>query len=510
MSTTEARPTGGPSRLAGNGADPRRRAVRMRNLIEWRCAKTRRPDPARPARRALRDLHGARRGGRVRLVALPAPDRNWGEIAARRRARRRPDRALARAGSAFPRTTQLLVPLGFLVLAALLQDERRRRRVRASAVSSTCAILWLALSGRRAGSCDRAGRARCSSRSSRCSRSGRPSTRVGVLAADRHQARRRDDLRLHDPEAARGDAGARARGDPLVAAARVAERGRERARDRDRAPAAARPRRGAAARARRGARRRRPAPGRNDAAALRRGLGRRRRRASSASACRAAGTMSGHVLAPGSSERADVEPDDPAGRPRPRRAPRGADEPLGAARRPRPGDRRDRRARQGRSAPACASPTTTCAWRRPSPRAPRSRSTSRERVARDAVRRVVAAQEVERRRLARELHDETGQTLTSITLGLKSVEERVDDPATREAIAALGRQVAATMQDVRRIALELRPKVLDDYGLVSALERLTTTFSSQTGIPVDLEAQLGPSACRPRSRPRSTGSSRRA
>ena len=114
-----------------------------------------------------------------------------------------------------------------------------------------------------------------------------------------------------------------------------------------------------------------------------------------------------------------------------------------------------------------------------------------ERVARDAIQRVVAAQENERRRLARELHDETGQTLTSITLGLKSVEERVDDPDTRKAIAALGRQVASTMQDVRRIALELRPKVLDDYGLVSALERLTTTFSSQTGIQVDLEAQLG-------------------
>jgi signal transduction histidine kinase len=114
-----------------------------------------------------------------------------------------------------------------------------------------------------------------------------------------------------------------------------------------------------------------------------------------------------------------------------------------------------------------------------------------ERVARDAIQRVVAAQENERRRLARELHDETGQTLTSVSLGLKSVEERVVDPTTRQAIADLGRQVTQTMQDVRRIALELRPKVLDDYGLVSALERLTNTFSSQTGIPVDLEAQLG-------------------
>jgi signal transduction histidine kinase len=114
-----------------------------------------------------------------------------------------------------------------------------------------------------------------------------------------------------------------------------------------------------------------------------------------------------------------------------------------------------------------------------------------ERVARDVVQRVVAAQEVERRRLARELHDETGQTLTSILLGLKSVEEKADDGATRDAIAELGRQVASAMQDVRRIALELRPKVLDDYGLVSALERLATSFQSQTGISVDLEAQIG-------------------
>ena len=111
-----------------------------------------------------------------------------------------------------------------------------------------------------------------------------------------------------------------------------------------------------------------------------------------------------------------------------------------------------------------------------------------ERVARDAVRRVVAAQEVERRRFAQELHDETGQALTSIMLGLKSVEETVDDGAARESIAALGRQLGGTMQDVRRLALELRPKALDDFGLVTALERLTTTFERQSGIVVDVEA----------------------
>ena len=117
-----------------------------------------------------------------------------------------------------------------------------------------------------------------------------------------------------------------------------------------------------------------------------------------------------------------------------------------------------------------------------------------ERVARDAVRRVVAAQEIERRRFAQELHDETGQALTSIMLGLKSVEETVEDDAARESIAALGRQLGGTMQDVRRLALELRPKALDDFGLVTALERLTTTFERQSGIVVDLEAGLSAQA----------------
>jgi signal transduction histidine kinase len=106
-----------------------------------------------------------------------------------------------------------------------------------------------------------------------------------------------------------------------------------------------------------------------------------------------------------------------------------------------------------------------------------------ERVERDALRRIVAAQELERQRLARELHDETGQALTSILLGLKQLEG-----AEAESVARLRELVVATLQDVRRLAVELRPKVLDDFGLVPALERLTTGFAEHTGIAVDLEA----------------------
>jgi two-component system, NarL family, sensor histidine kinase DevS len=112
------------------------------------------------------------------------------------------------------------------------------------------------------------------------------------------------------------------------------------------------------------------------------------------------------------------------------------------------------------------------------------------RVAREAVARVVDAQELERRRLARELHDETGQALTSILLGLRAVEEAGSEDEIREATARLRHQVVQTLHDVRRLAVELRPKALDDFGLVPALERLVETFTEQTGIPVELETVL--------------------
>ncbi|HET6656966.1 MAG TPA: GAF domain-containing protein [Gaiellaceae bacterium] len=112
------------------------------------------------------------------------------------------------------------------------------------------------------------------------------------------------------------------------------------------------------------------------------------------------------------------------------------------------------------------------------------------RIQRDALRRVVRAQEDERRRLARELHDETGQALTSILLGLKSLEDLDDMAALGEGVAALRERVVATLQDVRRLAVELRPAALDDFGLEAALERLTAGFAEQTGLKVELESRL--------------------
>ena len=114
-----------------------------------------------------------------------------------------------------------------------------------------------------------------------------------------------------------------------------------------------------------------------------------------------------------------------------------------------------------------------------------------ERVSRDAVRRVVEAQELERRRLARELHDETGQALASILLGLKPLERAADTPELRAEVASVRELVVSTLQDVRALAVELRPATLDDFGLVPAVERLAGTVREQSQLRIDLEAQLG-------------------
>jgi two-component system, NarL family, sensor histidine kinase DevS len=112
------------------------------------------------------------------------------------------------------------------------------------------------------------------------------------------------------------------------------------------------------------------------------------------------------------------------------------------------------------------------------------------RVARRTVQRIVSGQEQERRRLSRELHDETGQALTSILLGLKAIEDAQGTDRFPKALADLRELVVATLQDVKRLAVELRPKALDDFGLLPALERLTTVFEEQTGIDTQLESRL--------------------
>jgi len=108
-----------------------------------------------------------------------------------------------------------------------------------------------------------------------------------------------------------------------------------------------------------------------------------------------------------------------------------------------------------------------------------------ERVGRKAVQALLQGQELERKRLARELHDETGQALASILLGLKSLEAQVGP----EPVATIRELVGTALEDVRRLTVELRPPALDDFGLGPALERLTSMTAKRSGIDIQLSVR---------------------
>jgi two-component system, NarL family, sensor histidine kinase UhpB len=92
-------------------------------------------------------------------------------------------------------------------------------------------------------------------------------------------------------------------------------------------------------------------------------------------------------------------------------------------------------------------------------------------------------QEAERKRVAQELHDEVGQALTAVMLQLSRLAKR--SPAELEdELREAQETTRASLDDVRRIARQLRPEALDDLGLVSALAALATTFAERTGLRV--------------------------
>jgi len=83
--------------------------------------------------------------------------------------------------------------------------------------------------------------------------------------------------------------------------------------------------------------------------------------------------------------------------------------------------------------------------------------------------RILQAQEEERQRVARELHDEAAQALTSLLVRLRLLERARTPEEAQERVGELRELTAAALEEVRRVALDLRPKILDDLGLVAAL-----------------------------------------
>ncbi len=113
----------------------------------------------------------------------------------------------------------------------------------------------------------------------------------------------------------------------------------------------------------------------------------------------------------------------------------------------------------------------------------------REALRGDLLRRIVAAQEAERQRIARELHDETGQALTAIGLGLRSISTtlRQDSDKTGHNLRQLEGLVAQSLEELQRLIADLRPSHLDDLGLAAAIRWYTGEIQRRSLLRVDFE-----------------------
>lgn len=107
-----------------------------------------------------------------------------------------------------------------------------------------------------------------------------------------------------------------------------------------------------------------------------------------------------------------------------------------------------------------------------------------EQERRDSGRRAIEAQEDERLRISRGLHDEVGQALTGVLLQLNALGDP-DPERRRRRVEETRRTVRQALEEVRRISQELRPEPLEHLGLVSALTELSRRFSDRSGIAVE-------------------------
>lgn len=114
------------------------------------------------------------------------------------------------------------------------------------------------------------------------------------------------------------------------------------------------------------------------------------------------------------------------------------------------------------------------------------------RAAAEGLRRAVEAQEAERARVARELHDESGQILTALALHLKALEEDVGPGEVRERLAELRRSVGMASTSLRQLATRLRPAALSEQGLADAIQEQAQRLRD-AGIAIDVDVRgIGP------------------
>ena len=122
-----------------------------------------------------------------------------------------------------------------------------------------------------------------------------------------------------------------------------------------------------------------------------------------------------------------------------------------------------------------------------------------EEVFREVPQKILAAQENERRRVSRDLHDSVNQLLASVRFRVEAVEGSLtgDPVLARETLAKVKDLLGSAMQEVRRISRNLRPGELDDFGLLAALRSATEEFALRTRMRVDLEADDAPERLEP-------------
>jgi two-component system sensor histidine kinase NreB len=102
---------------------------------------------------------------------------------------------------------------------------------------------------------------------------------------------------------------------------------------------------------------------------------------------------------------------------------------------------------------------------------------------------VIAAQEAERKRISRELHDDTAQALTSLLVRLRLLERTARDAGVSENVEELRELTSNALENVRRLAMDLRPAALDDLGLAPALESFVERFSERWQIDAGFEVR---------------------
>jgi len=113
---------------------------------------------------------------------------------------------------------------------------------------------------------------------------------------------------------------------------------------------------------------------------------------------------------------------------------------------------------------------------------------------RHSARAALNAQEAERARTARELHDEVGQSLTAVALQAEQLADAAADSGTAQRLGEMARHLQGSLDDLRRIVRKLRPEALDDLGLVNALIALTSRVGrgAEVRIERELSSELPP------------------